>query len=231
MSILEYFAGPSCPLDFRVDLEQANIELGSYCLQTMIAELQFNICKLETSYRTNSEIEDLNERVQEHISDTLQYSCLYWSNHLCSSLDPVRKEVSDYLGTFLKSERVLYWLEVLSMMGKVPTAIGALRNIISCRRIFEDEVVNLAEGALRFVLAFLTPITTSAPHIYLSALPFTPSESSLWKTASKSFPKRMRVSEGQMTKWPRTSAVWKGHDNTIMDIAYSPDGLNVVSGS
>ncbi|KIM31285.1 hypothetical protein M408DRAFT_256921, partial [Serendipita vermifera MAFF 305830] len=231
MSILEYFAGPFCPLDFRVDVKQANTELGSYCLQTMMAELRFNICKLDTSYRANSEIEDLNERVKSNISDILQYSCLYWSNHLCSSLELVSKEVSGYLGAFLRGERLLYWLEALSVMEKVPAAIGALRNIISCRKIFQEEIVNLAEGALRFVLAFLTPITTSAPHIYLSVLPFTPSESSLWKDASKLFPKRMRVSEGRMTKWPRIGAVWKGHATMVTGVAYSPDGLNVVSGS
>ncbi|KIM22719.1 hypothetical protein M408DRAFT_332771 [Serendipita vermifera MAFF 305830] len=100
----------------------------------MITKLQFNICKLETSYRANSEIEDLNERVQENIPDVLQYSCLYWSNHVCSSVDLVGEEVCEYLDTFLRGRRVLYWLEVLSVMGRVPEAISALRKVIACRR-------------------------------------------------------------------------------------------------
>ncbi|KIM27695.1 hypothetical protein M408DRAFT_24343 [Serendipita vermifera MAFF 305830] len=231
ISILEYFTGPFCPLDFRVDLKQANIELGLYCLRTMIKELRFNMCKLKTSYQTNSEIEDLNERVQENISDILQYSCLYWSNHLCSSLDPVSKEVCESLGIFLSGEWVLYWLEALSVMGRVPTAIEALRNIKRCRKIFEEGIVYLADEALRFILFFLTPISTSAPHIYISALPFIPSESSLWKATCKSFPDHMRVCEGRMKKWPGMAARWTGHTFYILDIAYSPDGLNVVSGS
>ncbi|KIM29777.1 hypothetical protein M408DRAFT_43330, partial [Serendipita vermifera MAFF 305830] len=231
ISILEYFTGSSCPLDFRVDLKQANTELGTYCLQTMITKLRFNICKLETSYRANSEIEDLSERVQKHIPNILQYSCLHWSNHLCSSVDQASKEICEYLDTFLRGERVLYWLEVLSVMGRVPQAISALRKIIKYHRLFEEKIINLAEDALRFVLAFLTPISTSAPHIYLSALPFAPSESSIWKTACKLFSNVMKVSQGRMMKWPKVAAIWKGHTDKIHSIAYSPDGLNVVSGS
>ncbi|KIM28417.1 hypothetical protein M408DRAFT_37709, partial [Serendipita vermifera MAFF 305830] len=226
ISILEYLTGPFCPLDFRVDVKQADVELSIYCLQTMMTKLRFNICRLETSYLPNSDIENLHNRVQENISDILQYCCLNWSNHLCASPDPASKEVCELMDALLKGEYFLYWLETLSVMGKVPAAIMALRRIIACSRI-----ANLAKEALRFVLAFLAPISISAPHIYLSALPFTPSESSVWKNTLKSFPELMGVSDGRMTKWFGVGDLWKGHTNSINALAYSPDGLNVVSGS
>ncbi|KIM28344.1 hypothetical protein M408DRAFT_140192 [Serendipita vermifera MAFF 305830] len=230
ISIFEYFTGSVCPLDFRVDLKQADVELSMYTLQTMMTELRFNICGLETSYLPNSDMDNLPERVQKHISNILQYSCLHWFSHLCANLDPESKEVCESLDSFLRGERFLYWLEVLSVMGKVPTAIVALRKIIACsRQKFDDNIVNVAKEALRFVLAFFAPISTSAPHIYLSALPFTPSESTLWKATCKSFPKLTRVCEGQTTKWPRFANLWMGHTGEVTCIAYSPDGLNVVS--
>ncbi|KIM31897.1 hypothetical protein M408DRAFT_327295 [Serendipita vermifera MAFF 305830] len=231
ISILEYLTGRFCPLDFRVDVKQADVELSLCSLQTMMKELRFNICGLESSYLANSEIDDLSERIQANVSDILHYSCLHWSSHLCSNTEPANKYVCELLDMFLRGEHLLYWLEILSVMGEVPAAVEALRRIIACSRKFDDGIVTLAKDVLRFVLAFITPISTSAPHIYISALPFTPSESSLWNTACKSFPKLMRVSEGQMTKWPNFADLWKGHTASITDIAYSPDGLNVVSGS
>ncbi|KIM29654.1 hypothetical protein M408DRAFT_105479, partial [Serendipita vermifera MAFF 305830] len=229
ISILEYFTGRFCPLDFRVDVKQADMELSIYSLQAMMRGLRFNICGLETSYLPNSDINNLSKLVQENVSDVLQYSCLHWSSHLCANPDPASTEICQLLDAFLRGERFLYWLEVLSVMGKVPTASVALRRIIACSRKFDEQIVNLAKDGLRFVLAFLAPISTSAPHIYISALPFTPSESSLWKAAYKLFPNLLRVSEGRMTKWAKSSNLWKGHTDTVTDIAYSPDGLNVVS--
>ncbi|KIM22720.1 hypothetical protein M408DRAFT_78701 [Serendipita vermifera MAFF 305830] len=76
------------------------------------------------------------------------------------------------------------------------------------------------------MIAFLTPISTSAPHIYLSALPFAPSESILWKTACSPFPKVIKVSEGRMTEWPKPL---KGHLRAIIGLVYSPDSRKLVS--
>ncbi|KIM23482.1 hypothetical protein M408DRAFT_261961, partial [Serendipita vermifera MAFF 305830] len=229
ISILEYLVGPSCPLDFRVDLKQANEEIGSYCFQTMTTELRFNICGLETSYRKNSEIENLNERVEENVSDTLQYSCLYWSSHLCADSNASSREICQSLDRFFKDNWVLYWLEVLSLMGEIPAAISGLRNIIACSRNFEDWSQDLAEDVLHFVLTFSTPISTSAPHIYVSALPFMPPESSLWKNTCKAFSNLMIVGEGRMPKWPTSNGVLKGHTHDALGVSYSPDGRNIAS--
>jgi hypothetical protein len=127
LSVIEFLTGPSCPVEFRVDLQEANEQLGHHCLITMSKELKFNICNLETSYLLNADIQDLNNRVQEKISDALQYSCLYWSNHLCSGSSPASKEVSKLISTFLTGVQLLYWLEALSLMGKARVAILALR--------------------------------------------------------------------------------------------------------
>jgi hypothetical protein len=134
LSVIEFFTGPTCPPEFRVDVQEANGQLGHCCLVTMMKELEFNICKLETSCVLNADIHGLDARVQEKISDTLQYSSMHWSSHLCSGPSPSRK-VSDLLSTFLEGIQLLYWLEVLSLMGKVPVAISALQLMKACFKV------------------------------------------------------------------------------------------------
>jgi hypothetical protein len=129
LSVIDFLKGPTCPLEFRVNLQEANQKLGYRCITTMMRELKFNICELETSCRMNTDIQDLGDRVQEKISDALQYSSVHWSCHLCSDLSPLGKETSELLSTFLTGAQILYWLEVLSLMGMVPAAISSLRQI------------------------------------------------------------------------------------------------------
>jgi hypothetical protein len=50
--------------------------------------LEFNMCKLPTSFALNSEIEDLPKRVEEYISLGLHYACLATAQHLQSILQP-----------------------------------------------------------------------------------------------------------------------------------------------
>jgi hypothetical protein len=127
LSVLEFLVGPACPLEFRVDLKRANSEVARCCLRTMTEKLKFNICELETSCAFNADIQDLTDQVEQRIPDALQYSCMHWSNHLCYDIDPVSAEVTRLLDNFFAESQPLYWLEVLSLMGKVPVAILALR--------------------------------------------------------------------------------------------------------
>jgi hypothetical protein len=134
LSVIEFLTSPTCPPDFRVDVREANEQLGHRCLITMMKELEFNICKLETSCMSNADIQNLDDHVQEKISDTLQYSSMHWSSHLCSGSSPASK-VSEILSTFLTGIQFLYWLEVLSLMGKAPVAISALRLMKACFKV------------------------------------------------------------------------------------------------
>ena len=87
----------------------------------------------------------------------------------------------------------------------------------------------MAEDMLRFVLAFSTPITTNAPHIYVSALPFVPLTAKLWKNTSKLFPKLLDVCEGRMERWPTRPDVWYGHSRAVRGVVFSPNGRHIVS--
>jgi hypothetical protein len=83
LSISDYFIGNECPRDYRVRLAEVNRQLGITCIETMLCQLHFNICKLEDSRLANADVKDLPSRIKENISECLLYSSLYWSNHLC----------------------------------------------------------------------------------------------------------------------------------------------------
>ena len=135
LSVFEFLTGSTCPPEFRVDLKLSNSEMARRCLETMADKLKFNICELETSCLLNEDVQDLEVRVQQKIPDNLQYSCMHWSNHLCYNMDPISVEITSLLDGFFVGSRPLYWIEALSLMGKVPAAISALRLMKSCFKV------------------------------------------------------------------------------------------------
>jgi uncharacterized protein (UPF0276 family) len=83
-----------------------------------------NICGIE-SCLLNSEIKDLDQRISRNIPEALQYSCIFWADHLSSI--PFDAEVYNLLNVFYYND-LLRWLEVASLLGVVRTAITALDN-------------------------------------------------------------------------------------------------------
>ncbi|PVG02869.1 WD40 repeat-like protein [Serendipita vermifera] len=217
LSVIEFLTGPDCPLEMGINIAQTNLMVGLSCLNTMDQQLRFNICDLETSFVSNEEIPDLQARIDKKIPDVLQYSCIYWSDHMCYSLDTLEPQTCRALERFIKDPSLLYWMEALSLMGKIPS--------------FDKPMSQLLNDALRFLVTFRTPIMTSAPHIYVSGLPFMPMDSQLWNNMAPIFKNLMIVQEGRMKSWPGRPDKWIGHTKWVICIACSPDGRRIVSGS
>jgi hypothetical protein len=131
MSVSDFFAGDNCHWTYRFNPQEANNRLGITCLDMMTKELRFNICKLEDSRLANADLKDLPLRIQQHISDHLQYSSLYWSNHLCFTPDCGDQRLWERVAKFFEGLYPLFWIEVLSVTGMVPTGAPSLRRVIS----------------------------------------------------------------------------------------------------
>ena len=129
-SISDFFTSEECPYDYRVNLQHANIQLGVACLTTMVDQLRFNICKLRDSRLANTDIKDLQSRINQNISDALQYSCLHWSNHLCPNSNNDDQRGREHLKRFFEGCYPLFWIEVLSLMGMVSISIPSLQRVI-----------------------------------------------------------------------------------------------------
>ncbi|KAG8819412.1 hypothetical protein FRC19_009795 [Serendipita sp. 401] len=231
LSIVDFLTGPGSPEDLAIDFDQANRDIGVACLRTMIQGLKFNICDLVSSFIPNRDIDDLSSRIKEKMSDLLQYSCLYWSNHLCHSPDIRNEAIYSVLDSFTEGCRLLYWIEVLSLLEKVPSGQATLRRITSWVKAPQMTFVTHFKDALRFLLMFRAAIITSTPHIYVSGLPFTPTDTNLWRNAKASYKHMLEVERGRMSVWPVFPEALRGHTAHITSVAYSPDGRHIASGS
>ena len=129
LSIYDFFISDS--YDHQINLQNAHARLGVACLETMVEELHFNICKLEDSRLTNADIKDLPDRIKENISDALQYSSFHWSNHISLTPDTHNQHILGSLKKFFEGVYPLFWIEVLSLMGMIPIGVPNLRRVIS----------------------------------------------------------------------------------------------------
>ena len=109
-----YFVGES---GIQADLAIASLHLlrGGLC---------FNICGLESSYLPNSDVPGLAERIKANISSHLSYSCLFWVKHLQAT--EFDHELAGCVKDILENERILFWFEVLSLLGVLGSAAPAL---------------------------------------------------------------------------------------------------------
>ena len=86
---------------------------------------------------------------------------------------------------------------------------------------------------MKFVSVFGPPISQSAPHIYLSALPFAPKNSSVAKQYLRLYPnsKTLCLKTGRADDWPASISVFAGHTSGVSSVAFSQDNKRIVSGS
>ncbi|TFK34196.1 hypothetical protein BDQ12DRAFT_613942 [Crucibulum laeve] len=87
---------------------------------------------------------------------------------------------------------------------------------------------DIATQLSQFVHAFSDQIEHSAPHIYVSALPFSMQNSMIRKLYSEGFPSILQI-EGMMNT---QNALWQCKlDSGVESVSLSPDGKYIVSGS
>ena len=112
---------------FHISPETGHLKLALSCLKLMNSCLEQNLLSLP-NYALNSEVQDLEVRVKDHISIALQYACKSWHNHLTGVRGDIMTVVPA-LRSFLQ-EGFLAWLEVLSIIGAARDAVVALEKLI-----------------------------------------------------------------------------------------------------
>ena len=114
---------------FAIGVKEAHTRVFDGCFAIMKRDLRFNVCELEDSFRLNKDVLDLNARISKHISEALQYGCLWWLSHLEES-DIHAKKVEEVLA-FLTSVKGFYWIEAISLMDVVDRGIVILQDCAS----------------------------------------------------------------------------------------------------
>jgi len=87
----------------------------------------------------------------------------------------------------------------------------------------KNKLILFIHDALRFISAFVVPISESAPQIYLSALPFTPQRSLIGEKFRPRFPNTLTISDGRPSQWPMTVFVAEHHKSMVQCIILSSD--------
>ena len=111
---------------FHISHETGHLELALSCLRLIDNSLEQNPLSLP-NYALNSEVKDMQARVDSHISTALQYACKSWCNHLVEVRGNITAIIPALYG-FLQ-ERFLVWLEVLSVIGAARDAVIALEKL------------------------------------------------------------------------------------------------------
>ncbi|KAG6329774.1 hypothetical protein ID866_9314 [Astraeus odoratus] len=110
--------------EFFVEKSDVHSNMAFASLQVMKKGLRFNICDLETSYLANSEVLDMDQRIMRNIPHYLSYSCRFWGSHLQETV--LCKWLVEEVHAFFDSEKVLFWLEALSLLNAMKHAVANL---------------------------------------------------------------------------------------------------------
>ena len=93
----------------------------------------------------------------------------------------------------------------------------------------DHKLTMFIRDALRFISAFIIPISQCAPQIYVSSLSFAPEQSLVATKFRLRFPNTIVVTEGKPSQWPMTVFTAEHHKDRVRHLAFSPDESTFVS--
>ncbi|KAF7975275.1 hypothetical protein HWV62_10164 [Athelia sp. TMB] len=227
-SFFDFLADEGRSAAYFIDPTQYDQYLARACLRILSSGLKFNICELPSSYTTNTTLEDLPDRVAEHIGPVLGYAGRFLGRHL--GYTPYDQIVLKGLQALLK-QKFLYWLEVLSLLKLMGEASKLFNSVHEWVQAQDIDFSAFTRDAIRFLETFMPPIAQSVPHIYLSALPFAPTQSLIFQTYSPQYPSTARLKAGKLDQWPAMIKTFEGHTHEVSAVAYSPNGRRIASAS
>ncbi|KAG8709822.1 hypothetical protein FRC11_005179, partial [Ceratobasidium sp. 423] len=228
-SFKDYAADPLRSLGFHLQLQQHEADLANCCLTVMQQDLRFNICKLRTSHLLNSEVPDLKRRIHSCVGFALKYACIHWIDYFTVLPD---RALVDAIMRFLEGPQLMYWIEVLSLLGRLDVALSGFSKMRTLKLVQFDGwglIVLWAKDVQRFLLSFYDAISASTPHLYVSALAFAPTNSSTTRRMCPYFPKTLTIAKGADSTWhPCIKTIF--HSHVIQSLAISPDGSRIITG-
>ncbi|KAJ7611217.1 WD40-repeat-containing domain protein [Roridomyces roridus] len=230
-SFIDYLVDPkrTVGMPWALNATVAHHTLSTACFRVLHSELRFNIGQLEDSNLENFRVHGLAERLNSLISPQLQYSACFVFEHLREvQFDSV---VLGSLQDFFHRQ-FLYWLEVLGLFGGIHHARVALEAALKYVKLDRNrsELEAFVTDAVKFVTAF-APVMTSTPHVYLSALPFTPARSPVAQQYAKAYPGTLQFPRPADDDWPSVNELLQDVPTMIMSVHMSSDGSRIAYGS
>ncbi|TFY61259.1 hypothetical protein EVJ58_g4621 [Rhodofomes roseus] len=185
---------------WATDTGATHCDLFLGCKKIMETGLFFNVSGCSTSYASNAE-----QPSHQVLPPYLVYACRFWIEHLTTS--SVSEEQATQLVSAFFGKQFLYWLEVLSVCNHADVASSLVKRLELWLRAQKTErntesadvsrCLRLLLDAYGFLIRFRTPIVHSAPHVYISALAFTPPDSEIGQAYLGLLKCRLKVDTAQ----------------------------------
>jgi WD40 repeat protein len=239
--------------DLVIKAATANASLTQYCLARLNKDLHYDICDIRDPSLFNNEIQDLEGLLRIHVSCALRYSCEFWTVHCLEGMPSTDSRCQAHLGLVeFCHNHLLHWIELLSLIDglniisrdiskllvvfQVTIAISSqcCERLTACSLLQDHKYLEsrdirpLLVDTLSLIKAYIVPISSSALHVYNSGLVSMP-----WCTLSTevSHPLVGRLVSQRDDQWSAGPMLLEGHTDWIRSVAFSPDGLQIISGS
>ncbi|KAF8735858.1 hypothetical protein AX14_001364 [Amanita brunnescens Koide BX004] len=206
--------------DWYIDLEFYNKECALACIKLLDKGLRENICDMTLPYHNKS----------KPLPSAISYASKFWIEHVCL-ISNVADDILNQIYNFLE-KHLLHWMEVMAILKYHDSTIRSLHDLIDwlqkLSRNFED-LHQLVYDGHRFARYFASTIMEHPLLLYTTALPFTPTNTSIFK---KFYHNHLpKVVCGAEKTWPALLMKLEGHKGAVTSVACSPDGSKIVSGS
>ncbi|KAG9012161.1 hypothetical protein FRB90_006832 [Tulasnella sp. 427] len=216
---------------YHIDSYQLHRRLAGLCLGHMVKSLK-STCSLSAPWEPTRMA---SVSAQQKGIGALRYSCLAWSTHFtkgaqCRSSDPTLPTAIMPDFEIFSRQKLLFWLEVLSLIGAIPDALRMARevhqwllNIEDCEELKKQ--ASLWHDTHRFVSVFAEPIAYGPQHIYASALPSCPTGTELWRCFAGHA--TVKTIQGAIAPW--SSALWtRSTREEVLQTTFLPDGQRIA---
>ncbi|OCK72853.1 hypothetical protein K432DRAFT_340986, partial [Lepidopterella palustris CBS 459.81] len=206
---------------FWVDKRERHRVIAGRCLELISSPeyLRQDICHVESPGKLRRYID--SQTINEYLPAHVRYACRYWVHHLEQSGKRIRDH--DTVHVFLQ-KHFLYWLEALSLMGKISEAIALISAL-------HTEISLFLYDARRFVLQNRWIVDIAPLQLYSSAIVFAPEMSIIRNTFEEQRPRWIFRLPKMPLAWSLELQKLEGHRITVNAVTFSPDGQLLASAS
>ncbi|KAF7964760.1 hypothetical protein HWV62_3252 [Athelia sp. TMB] len=230
-STTEPTAGP-----WALTVSECHAKLAEGCIALLAGKLKENMCNLALPQPITDQT----------LPEAISYAAGFWIDHVCLINKP-SKALADTIDRFMR-DHLLHWMEALSIGKTFDVALRSLPILLkwiqvrfystlpsslltySVQENFPgNELFDFVQDAHRFARYFEQTIKEHPLLIYISALPFTPRKTIIYKTFCH---ERLPLVVADVEpEWPPLLQTLRGHENGVQCVSFSPDGSRFVSGS
>ena len=181
------------------------------------------------------------------LPEATAYACKFWIEHLCLVSDAPEDIVNRTYNFLIK--HLLHWMEALAILNSHDHTIRSLHNIMKWLQVCpiiaywelsanifiqkssrsDTDLHQLVYDGHRFAQYFANTIMEHPLLLYTTALPFTPTSTSIFKNFYHNGPPKVVCGVNKM--WSPELIQLQGHDDQVNSVAFSPDRSKIVSGS